>query len=748
MAISQISFALLLLLGAAAFTAAPTALADGDDVVALTESTFEKEVGQDRGALVEFYAPWFAIFSFLSPWIDSGFRCGHCKKLAPEYEKLGASFKKAKSVLIAKVDCDEHKSVCSKYGVSGYEGQRTAEALAEFVNTEGGGNSTLPSCFESVVLLSTPFWFMFCSFVVVLSPETFDSAVLDETKDVLVEFYAPWCGHCKSLAPTYEKLASVFKLDEGVVIANLDADKHRDLAEKYGVTGFPTLKFFPKGNKAGEDYDGGRDLGDFVKFINEKSGTSRDTKGQLTSEAGRIASLDALVKEFLGAASDTQKEILSSMEEEIAKLSGSAAKHGKVYVTIAKKIVEKGTDYTKKETDRLQRMLEKVGNSYELSQCPAFVNVSDIGKENCKIRGCGDELISGSLARARHTHRAYLEAELGKGEAKLARVRQGGPDRLGRWDRALDGVDTAEEAQRLLDDVDAAISAARERRRALGMPVEEEDDDVVGAVLEGVQPLSFADATVVDDYLMPHANGGDNTSSSNDHQAMWSGNNGFHHQGMQHGGQYSSCDGGAGVEGYHHLQMAPGMYGSSDAYQQMQHGYLGVSSDSQMLLGRGAAAQPNLAMWSGADEPCLAMVPVEYPSADAGINYADTSAVHGGHQDIAGGGSFAMGISSNFVNSAPALSLGMGTGTGSGDGSFINAAPAATNYAMGGSGDNFTKVMPAQPLAMSYGDLANVGTYATQWQTQCAGSNQKPSIDEQLPYLGDLEDTQLHLWGN
>jgi len=346
MAISQISrgaLALLLLL-TAAFAAAPAALADGDDVLALTESTFEKEVGQDRGALVEFYAPW----------------CGHCKKLAPEYERLGASFKKAKSVLIAKVDCDEHKSVCSKYGVSGYptiqwfpkgslepkkyEGQRTAEALAEFVNTEGGTN---------VKLATIP------SSVVVLTPDTFDSVVLDETKDVLVEFYAPWCGHCKSLAPIYEKVASVFKLDEGVVIANLDADKHRDLAEKYGVTGFPTLKFFPKGNKAGEDYDGGRDLGDFVKFINEKSGTSRDTKGQLTSEAGRIASLDALAKEFLGAASDKRKEVLSSMEEEVAKLSGSAAKHGKVYVTIAKKILEKGNDYTKKETDRLQRMLEK-----------------------------------------------------------------------------------------------------------------------------------------------------------------------------------------------------------------------------------------------------------------------------------------------------------------------------------------------------------------------------------------------------
>ena len=64
-----------------------------------------------------------------------------------------------------------------------------------------------------------------------------------------------------------------------------------DATFRYGVTGFPTLKFFPKGNKAGEDYDGGRDLGDFVKFINEKSGTSRDTKGQLTSEVCDILTI-------------------------------------------------------------------------------------------------------------------------------------------------------------------------------------------------------------------------------------------------------------------------------------------------------------------------------------------------------------------------------------------------------------------------------------------------------------------------
>ncbi|XP_047953638.1 protein disulfide-isomerase like 2-1-like [Salvia hispanica] len=147
----------------------------------------------------------------------------------------------------------------------GYEGARTAETLAEFVNSEGGTN---------VKIASTP------SNVVVLTPANFHEVVHDEKKGVPVEFYAPWCGHCKSLAPIsaiYEKVATAFYLEEDVVIAILDADAHKDLAEKYGISSFPTLKFFPKNNKADEDYDDGRDLEDFVTFINEKCGTDVNT---------------------------------------------------------------------------------------------------------------------------------------------------------------------------------------------------------------------------------------------------------------------------------------------------------------------------------------------------------------------------------------------------------------------------------------------------------------------------------------
>jgi hypothetical protein len=133
-------------------------------------------------------------------------------------------------------------------------------------------------------------------------------------------------------------------------------------------------------------------------------------------------------------------------------------------------------------------------------------------------------------------------------------------------------------------------------------------------------------------------------------------------------------------------------------------------------------------MWWSADEPRQAMLPLEYPAADAGLNYADTPAAQG-----VCGSSFAMGAAGgNFVHSQPALSLAMNT--------------------MGGSGDNFTNAMPAQPLAMSYGgELTVAGRYAAQWQApphpQRAGGDQRPTI-EQLHYLSDLEDTQLHLYGN
>lgn len=82
------------------------------------------------------------------------------------------------------------------------------------------------------------------------------------------------CGHCKNLAPIYDELAASFGSQSSKVsIANVDADAHKDLGKRFGVQGFPTLKWFDgKPGSEPVDYNGGRDLESLQKFITEKSG--------------------------------------------------------------------------------------------------------------------------------------------------------------------------------------------------------------------------------------------------------------------------------------------------------------------------------------------------------------------------------------------------------------------------------------------------------------------------------------------
>ena len=104
--------------------------------------------------------------------------------------------------------------------------------------------------------------------VVVLTPGNYNEVVKDSSKNVLVKFYAPWCGHCTRMAPAWEELARD-NTDESVVIAKADCDAHREIAQDNGVRGFPTLKFFPAGDdKSGQAYQGGRDVTSFKNYIN------------------------------------------------------------------------------------------------------------------------------------------------------------------------------------------------------------------------------------------------------------------------------------------------------------------------------------------------------------------------------------------------------------------------------------------------------------------------------------------------
>jgi len=314
-------------------------LAEGN-VKILTPDNFDSVVDGSKGVFVEFFAPW----------------CGHCKKLAPEYEIVADAFAKTASIVIASVDADAHSTLGSRFGVTGfptlkyfpagsttpeeYNGGRAAEDIVEWINNKVGTRVKIPKAVSAVT---------------VLDDKNFDSIVKDTSKNVLVEFYAPWCGHCKSLAPTWEKLAAAFKNEPSVVIANIDADKYKTIGGAYGVSGFPTLKFFSKDSKAGTPYEGGRDLQELVDYINENAGTDRTTSGTLGPDAGTIEELDELAKKF---ASGDKAALLKEAEKAAASadLTDAEKKSAKVYLKVFTSAKDNAA-YVKTETERLQKLI-------------------------------------------------------------------------------------------------------------------------------------------------------------------------------------------------------------------------------------------------------------------------------------------------------------------------------------------------------------------------------------------------------
>jgi len=310
--------------------------------VELTTENFDTIIDGSKPAFVEFYAPW----------------CGHCKKLSPDYDVVGETFAK-EAVIVAKIDADMYKEIGSRFDVHGfptlkffpkgkptapvaYEGGRSIEDLVNYINEQAGTRARVKKAPSNVVDLTA---------------QNFDSIVLNTKKHVLVEFYAPWCGHCKTLAPEYEKLANIFAADADVVIAKIDADNHKEVAGRFDVSGFPTLKWFGKDNKQDPTpYESGRDIPSFVEFINNKAGTQRRPDGKLSDMAGRVASLDDIAARFIEAGADVAA-LLKQAQTVVAGLKTEAEQRsGKFYVK-AMEALQKDKNFVATEIARLDRML-------------------------------------------------------------------------------------------------------------------------------------------------------------------------------------------------------------------------------------------------------------------------------------------------------------------------------------------------------------------------------------------------------
>lgn len=106
------------------------------------------------------------------------------------------------------------------------------------------------------------------SAVVTLTDANFADEVTNSDKDVMLEFYAPWCGHCKSLKPVYKQLADKLKDVPTVSIAAMDATANT-VPPAYKVEGYPTILFLPAKTKKAVSYDGARDPDSMAQWIQE-----------------------------------------------------------------------------------------------------------------------------------------------------------------------------------------------------------------------------------------------------------------------------------------------------------------------------------------------------------------------------------------------------------------------------------------------------------------------------------------------
>lgn len=182
-------------------------------------------------------------------------------KVLPAYEEAAKSFKgKIIFVYVDSGDEEVGKPVVEFFGVTVdkptivafmvseehptkflFEDEATVEKIKDFATGFLGGK--LKEFYKSEPVPDTN-----DGDVKVVVGKNFDEIVLDESKDVLLEIYAPWCGHCQSLEPIYDKLAKVLRNIDSLVIAKMDGTTNEHPRGK--SDGYPTLLFFPAGNKS------------------------------------------------------------------------------------------------------------------------------------------------------------------------------------------------------------------------------------------------------------------------------------------------------------------------------------------------------------------------------------------------------------------------------------------------------------------------------------------------------------------
>lgn len=267
----------------------------GDKVLSLTDIDFDDKVFGSSTHFVMFYGPW----------------CEYCKSFMPTWSLLADHYSKiphSEHVTIAKVDCTKETPLCAKQNIRAYptlklyydhgeikryNGKRRVDDLKAFIDkfvvTSEQKDTEQSETSESDNGLYT------------LTAENFDRHV--EMGLHFVKFYAPWCSHCRKLAPTWKALAEFHKDSVDVTVAKIDCTTEGKKCNEHNIHAFPTLKLFKDGREV-DNYDGSRSLDDLKNYLTLKISehsllSSATTENSETAEEVPSEDTDAdMIKPF------------------------------------------------------------------------------------------------------------------------------------------------------------------------------------------------------------------------------------------------------------------------------------------------------------------------------------------------------------------------------------------------------------------------------------------------------------------
>jgi protein disulfide-isomerase A1 len=147
--------------------------------------------------------------------------------------------------------------------------------------------------------------------VLVLTDDNFDTELIKH-QFILVEFYAPWCGHCKKLAPELSAAARTLKDNTPAVpIAKVDATVQTKLGQRFKVQGYPTLKFFANGIDV--DFTGGRTSADIVTWIQKRTGETTTSLADSEAVKAFIDSAEVTLVYFAESENDDEYRVFKTV---------------------------------------------------------------------------------------------------------------------------------------------------------------------------------------------------------------------------------------------------------------------------------------------------------------------------------------------------------------------------------------------------------------------------------------------------